>query len=260
MPYAIVPKEQLELEERIAHGGFGTVYRGSWQNKVVAVKRVDNEEGKHELKFLSRVIHPNIVKLIGVTDNKLETDIILEYCDGGSLRSYLDEHRGTHLGKRFFEWAKQAGRPIEYLKEIGVVHKDIKSPNYLITKGYILKLCDFGLAKVLDATITNATESASYPWMAPELLKDSVLSPTYDIFAYGVVIWELWTTDVPFEGCESVNVMYRICHKNERPPIPTDCPKEIAILLKQCWETNWKKRPSMEQALAMVSRFIGYIT
>ncbi len=135
-----------------------------------------------------------------------------------------------------------------------MVHKDVKSPNYLITKDFILKLCDFGLAKEMDATITSATETASYPWMAPELLKHNVLSPTYDIFAFGVVVWELWTTDIPFENCEAVNIMYRICQENERPPIPPDCPKPIANLMKWCWETDWKKRPSMEEALSMVSQ------
>ncbi len=252
--YVTIPRENLKLVKRIAHGGFGTVYRGMWQNQVVAAKQVGQEDGQWEVKFLSKLDHPNIVKLHGVTETEVDLYIILEFCDGGSLRAYLDEHRGTHLGQRFFDWAKQAGRPIAYLKKMGVVHKDIKSPNYLITAGNVLKLCDFGLAKDVDVTMTSATERASFAWMAPELLTGSILSPSYDIFAYGVVVWELWTTDVPFEDCElAVNLVWRICEKNERPPIPPDCPRLVAGLMRQCWRSEWRKRPSMEKVLSMVS-------
>ncbi|XP_072042328.1 uncharacterized protein [Amphiura filiformis] len=265
MEYASFPREKLTLVKRIAQGSFGTVYKALLENQEVAAKRVETEEGHRELKFLIELDHPNIVKLIGIVDNGVDVDIILEFCDGGSLRSYLNAHRGEHLGLRFYDWAKQAGRPIAYLKKMHVVHKDIKSPNYLITSGNILKLCDFGLAKDLDATITSATETASYPWMAPELLRDNILSPTYDIYAYGVVVWELWMTDIPFEDCKvPANLTWRICNNNERPPIPPNCPKPIADLMKQCWQIDWKKRPSMDQVILMLtsaeqSQFIAMI-
>ena len=91
--------------------------------------------------------------------------------------------------------------------------------------------------------------------MAPELLKDNVLSPSYDIYALAVVIWELLTTDIPFEDAKVIreNLMWRICTKNERPPIPDDCLKPIADLLSQCWETKWKMRPDIQHVLGVVS-------
>ena len=176
--------------------GFGVVYKVLWKKQEVAAKQLSKEEGKREAEILSKLDHPHIIKLLGVVEDKFEVYLILKLCKGGTLREYLDTHRGLRLGPLFYDWAKQAIRPIEYLKKNNLIHKDIKSPNYLISAGNILKLADFGLAKNVDATISRATETASYRWMAPELLKDNILSPTYDIHAYGIVGWELWTTDI----------------------------------------------------------------
>ena len=254
MAYAIIPQKEFKRVDTIAQGGFGIVYKALWDQTEVAAKRLNKQEGNHEVKILAELDHPNIVKLLGVVDDDLDIYIVLELCEGGSLRSYLDAHRGRHLGLRFYDWAKQAARALEYLKTVKVVHKDVKSPNFLITKDYILKLADFGLAKQIDITISRATERASYAWMAPELLSQNVLSPSYDIYAFAIVVWEPWTTDIPFEDSKiPENLMYRICHDNERPPIPADCPKPIADLLRQCWETNWKARPDIQHIVVVVS-------
>ena len=85
--------------------------------------------------------------------------------------------------------------------------------------------------------------------MAPELLKEGILSPKYDIHAYGVVLWELWTTEFPFEGVDHRHVIWKICNDNERPSIPADCPQILADLMRQCWLVDWEKRPSIEQIL-----------
>ncbi|XP_072029974.1 uncharacterized protein [Amphiura filiformis] len=250
MTYALIPRTDLNLIKQIGHGGYSEVYLAKWNEHDVAAKRL-HEECRREAEVLSKLDHPNIVKLLGVVDEKFDFFLILELCEGGSLRSYLNDHKGQNLGLKFYDFAKQAARPIKYLKEKKIVHKDIKSPNYLLTNGNRLKLGDFGLAKNVDITITRATETASYPWMAPELLRDNILSPKYDVFAYGVVIWELWTTQMPFEDAvEPAHLVWRICNDDERLPIPEDCPKSVADLMRQCWETDWKMRPNMEQVLA----------
>ncbi len=96
MAYATIPKERLKLVERIARGAFGTVYRSLLGDQQVAAKQVDKEEGECELKFLSKLDHANIVKLLGKVDGEVDLYIILEFCDGGSLRSYLTAH-GAHI-------------------------------------------------------------------------------------------------------------------------------------------------------------------
>ena len=254
MAYKNIKKGDLHLAKRIGSGGFSTVFQATVHGEEVAAKRL-NEPDQHEVEVLATLDHPNIVKLIGIVHDELDFFLVLELCKGGSLRSYLDQKRSEN--KRLptgqvYDWAKQAAKPIRYLQQRNLVHKDIKSPNYLIAEGNVLKLADFGIAKNIESTIQNATQRASPAWSSPELLKDFILSPSYDISAYGVVVWELCTTLVPFEGSDNHHITWRICH-NERPAIPPDCPKPLADLMRQCWEVDWHKRPSVDHILLVVS-------
>ena len=249
-----IRRQDLDLETEIGCGGFGSVFKATWNHQNVAAKRLSKKRGKLEMEIMSILNHPNIVKLFGVVDENHEFFLVMELCDGGSLRDYLDQLKGEKLStEQFFDWAKQAARPIKYLKEMNLIHKDIKSPNYLITNGMILKLCDFGSAKSITITISNASCTASFAWMPPELLKDEKLSPTYDVYCYGVVVWELWTTKIPFEGLIPVHIIWRVCNYNEKPPISPDCPEPIANLMRSCWETERGKRPNIDNILIKVS-------
>ena len=258
-----IKRSNLKFVKELGEGGFSSVYQMSWKQGFlrgsidVAAKKLHKRDVR-ELEVLSELDHPHIVKLLGVVDENTDFMLILELCDRGSLRSYLKELNGQRLtDKEFLAWAEQAAKPLEYLKQKKIVHKDVKSPNYMITAENILKLGDFGIAKNLDHTTFNATETASVKWMAPELLAENVLSPKYDIFAYGVVLWELRTGKCPFEGLESQVVIWKVCRENERLPIPEDCPEPIKDLMKQCWETDWQNRPEIEEVLSVVSmRFL----
>ncbi|XP_072042552.1 mitogen-activated protein kinase kinase kinase 20-like [Amphiura filiformis] len=258
MAYLKVKRSALTFGPELGEGGFSTVYQATWRQSIlkrqeVAVKRL-HKVNPSEVEIMSKLDHPNIVKLLAVLDESPDYFLIMELCTGGSLRSYLDQRHGNRLPlDQLCNLAKQAALPLKYLREMEILHKDVKSPNYLIAKGKILKLTDFGIAKNLKETMSNATQSASYPWMAPELMKDLKLSPTYDIHSYGVVVWELLTLEVPFQGLEPQVVVMRICGDNERPPIPPDCPQPIADLLRKCWAVDWRKRPSIDEVLSVIS-------
>ena len=138
MAYVTIPRKDLKLIKQIGSGGFGSVYKALWKSREVAAKRL-NEPDRNEVEVLSQLQHPNIVNLFGVIDEECEFFLILELCEGGSLRSYLNQHKGQRL-KAFYDWVRQAGSPIEYLNKKKIIHKDVKSSNYLITKGNVLKL------------------------------------------------------------------------------------------------------------------------
>ncbi len=252
-----INKPDLHLVKRIGSGGFSCVFQAKWKDQDAAAKRL-NEPDEHEVEVLAKLDHPNIVKLIGICRDELDLYLVLELCTGGSLRSYLDQQRSLKKKlplERVLDWAKQAARPIQYLKDMKIVYKDVKSPNYLIAEGNVLKLANFGLAKNIEFTFKNATERASRPWMAPELLVECVLSPTHDIHSYGIVVWELCTTEIPFEGSGANHVVYRICN-NERPTIPPDCPQDLTDLMTQCWNKDWRQRPTIDHILNLVSNAI----
>ncbi len=252
-PYVTFQQHELTLLNRIGSGGFGVVYRAKLGDQEVAAKRLnEDDENPGEARILNALRHPNIVQFYGVMDEGINFFLVMELCKE-SLRSYLDKIRGQSLGALFFDWTIQGARAIQYLHARHITHKDIKSPNYLITDTNVLKLTDFGSARKLKKMITTATNTVSHAWMAPELLKDGILSPAYDIYAFGVVIWEMWTTDIPFEGAEMFNIMYRVCNNNERPPIPDDCPRCIKDLLMHCWDTDFHKRPHIGEVLKKVN-------
>ncbi|XP_072050738.1 mitogen-activated protein kinase kinase kinase 20-like [Amphiura filiformis] len=252
-----IKKDELQLVKQIGSGGFGAVFQMKWKGPrgeiQVAAKRL-NDPDSHEINILASLDHASIVKLLGFVDEAMEFMLILELCEGGSLRSYLDEHGGLSTNVvMFVDWAKQAAIPIKYLRGKQIVHKDVKSPNYLITRDNKLKLADFGLAKKIEHTISNATERASFPWMAPELFTLSMLSPNYDIFALAIVIWELWTGQFPFKGLQFQVIAWRVCQLKERLPIPADMPRPITDLLRQCWEEDWHKRPTIEHIISVIT-------
>ena len=251
-----IKRSELKYAAEIGRGSFSSVYRMTWERGFgfgpldVAAKRL-NRRDLHELQMLSGLDHPNIVKLLGIVDEATDFMLILELCEGGSLRSFLD--KGNRLSQeQFYDWAKQAALPLEYLKQNHLVHKDVKSPNYMITAGKTLKLGDFGIAKNIEETTYSATETATYAWMAPELLTENILSPKYDIFSYGIVLWEMLTGKFPFAGLEPHAIMWRVCNENERLPIPDDCPEPVRELIERCWETDWKLRPEIEEVISRV--------
>ncbi|XP_072034212.1 uncharacterized protein [Amphiura filiformis] len=253
-----ISRQHLVFKEKIGEGGFSTVYRMIWKtedgDKQVAAKRL-NKIDRRELTILAALNHKHIVQLLGVVDEQIDFMLVLELCEGGSLRSYLDRQNNKKLPlAKLLDWAEQAALPIQYLKEKGVIHKDIKAANYLIAKENVLKLADFGLAKNTDKTQSNATGRGTWGWMAPELLIESILSTTFDIYAYAVTLWELTTTEVPFKDMEYQMIVFHVCQNGMRPTIPNDCPKELQDLMKRCWHSDRRQRPSIDDVLAVIRK------
>ena len=154
-----------------------------------------------------------------------------------------------------FDWLKQITLPVQYLKGKDVQHRDIKSPNYIITEGMVLKLGDFGLAKEVKKTRTTGY-AGTLRWAAPEYIKDSKLSTRNDIHPLGLVMWEIITSELPFHQYTDDGIGYQlmqaICEKIERPAIPAFCPQELADMLKQCWEIDRTNRPTLEHILDVI--------
>ena len=131
-----------------------------------------------------------------------------------------------------------------YLHSFGIIHRDIKSLHVLLTSDSHAKLCDFGIATLhtLTTTATSSREGrqgGTLPWMAPELvLSGSKCSESTDVYSFGVIMWELLTCEVPFEGCNSVHIEARL-RNGFRPDLPDPIPKgflpEYVALMQRCW-------------------------
>ncbi|XP_072035307.1 uncharacterized protein [Amphiura filiformis] len=258
----IIHEYQLQYQEQLGSGGDGEVYRVLLKTEdgrtiEAAAKRFrenkkesELESQKKELDFLRQLRHPNIIQFFYAVLTPL-TIIVTEYASKGSLYEYLK--RRTRLPKaQMLEWARQVSCAVQYLQEENVVHRDIKSSNIVITADDTLKLCDFGIAKRQCNTEKTNHERGTISWMPPEAFVEKLSSKASDIYSLGIVIWELMSCKIPYQGRESLSVLYAVKVHKLRPEIPAHCPPALKCLLEKCWKENRKKRPGIREVLQTI--------
>ncbi|XP_012515631.1 PREDICTED: mitogen-activated protein kinase kinase kinase MLK4 isoform X2 [Propithecus coquereli] len=284
--------ELLELKELIGAGGFGQVYRATWQGQEVAVKaaRRDPEQDaaaaaesvRREARLFAMLRHPNIIELRGVCLRQPHLCLVLEFARGGALNRALaaanaapdPRATGPRRARRIpphvlVNWAVQIARGMLYLHEeafVPILHRDLKSSNILLLEkiehddvcNKTLKITDFGLAREWHRT-TKMSAAGTYAWMAPEVIKSSLFSKGSDIWSYGVLLWELLTGEVPYRGIDGLAVAYGVAVNKLTLPIPSTCPEPFAKLMKECWEQDPHIRPSFALILEQLTAIEGAV-
>ncbi|XP_036992638.2 mitogen-activated protein kinase kinase kinase 21 [Artibeus jamaicensis] len=284
--------ERLELKELIGAGGFGQVYRATWQGQEVAVKaaRRDPEQDAaaaaesvlREARLFAMLRHPNIIELRGVCLRQPHLCLVLEFARGGALNRALaaanaapdprvpDPRRARRIPPHVLvNWAVQIARGMLYLHEeavVSILHRDLKSSNILLLEKIehdnfcrkTLKITDFGLAREWHRT-TKMSAAGTYAWMAPEVIKSSLFSKGSDIWSYGVLLWELLTGEVPYRGIDGLAVAYGVAVNKLTLPIPSTCPEPFAKLMKECWQQDPHIRPSFALILEQLTAIEGAV-
>ncbi|XP_074333626.1 uncharacterized protein LOC141671328 isoform X3 [Apium graveolens] len=142
-------------------------------------------------------------------------------------------------------------RGLMCIHRMKVAHRDLKSANCLVSRYWTVKICDFGLSRVLSMTPMRASSSAGTPeWMAPELIRNEPFTEKCDIFSLGVIIWEMYTLKRPWQGVPSAQVIYAVAHDGSRLEIP-DGP--LGELIADCWAEP-DQRPSCEEVFSRLCR------
>ncbi|KAM8933758.1 mitogen-activated protein kinase kinase kinase 20 isoform 1-T1 [Pelodytes ibericus] len=250
----------LQFFESCGGGSFGSVYRAQWlsQEKEVAVKKLLKIE--KEAEILSMLSHRNIIQFYGAVLEPPNYCIVTEYAAGGSLYEYINSNRSEEMDMdHIMAWATDVAKGMHYLHmeaPIRVIHRDLKSRNVVITSDGVLKICDFGASRFHSHT-THMSLVGTFPWMAPEVIQSLPVSETCDTYSYGVVLWEMLTREVPFKGLEGLQVAWLVVEKNERLTIPSSCPRSFAVLMRQCWEADSKKRPSFKQIISSLESMLN---
>jgi len=247
---------ELTVGTRVGIGFFGEVFRGVWNGTDVAIKlfleqdlTAENmEDFCNEISILSRVRHPNVVLFLGACTKPPRLSMITEYMELGSLY-YLIHMSGQ---KKKLSWHRRLRmlrdicRGLMCIHRMKIVHRDLKSANCLVDKHWTVKICDFGLSRIMTDENMKDTSSAGTPeWMAPELIRNRPFTEKCDIFSLGVIMWELSTLRKPWEGVPPEKVVFAVAHEGSRLEIP-DGP--LSKLIADCWAEP-EERPNCEEIL-----------
>ncbi|XP_049347135.1 serine/threonine-protein kinase EDR1-like [Solanum verrucosum] len=245
---------ELTVGTRVGIGFFGEVFRGKWNGTEVAIKvfleqdlTAENmEDFCNEISILSRLRHPNVILFLGACANPPHLSMVTEYMEMGSLYHLI------HVSgqKNRLSWQKKLNmlrdicRGLMCLHRMKIVHRDLKSANCLVNKRWTVKICDFGLSRIMtDASMRDSTSAGTPEWMAPELIRNEPFTEKCDIFSFGVIMWELCTLNRPWEGIPPNRVVYAVANEGSRLEIPEG---PLGRLIVDCWaEPN--ERPSCEE-------------
>ncbi|OMO86600.1 hypothetical protein COLO4_21056 [Corchorus olitorius] len=260
-----IPWEDLQIGERIGIGSYGEVYRADWNGTEVAVKKFLDQDFsgdalvqfKCEVEIMLRLRHPNVVLFMGAVTRSPHFSILTEFLPRGSLYKLL--HRPTLQldEKRRMRMALDVAKGMNYLhtSHPTIVHRDLKSPNLLVDKNWVVKVCDFGLSRMKHHTFLSSKSTAGTPeWMAPEILRNEPANEKCDVYSFGVILWELVTLRVPWKGLNPMQVVGAVGFQNRRLEIPEDVDPTVAQIIRECWQTEPHLRPSFAQLMSRLRR------
>ncbi|KAF9901450.1 hypothetical protein EC991_006098 [Linnemannia zychae] len=237
----------------IGKGAFGSVWRGLHDTgTTVAVKQINLSDIPSaeldnimmEIDLLKKLNHANIVKYYGFEKTTEFLNIILEFCENGSLRS-LCKNFGKlpeHLGATYIT---QVLDGLIYLHDQGVIHRDIKGANILATKEGVVKLADFGVATLSNDAGDMSVAGTPY-WMAPEIIELSGATTASDIWSVGCTVIELLDGEPPYHDLPPMGALYRIV-QDDHPPIPESVSAIVRDFLMQCFQKDCNLRVSAKK-------------
>lgn len=217
-----------KILEKLGEGGMGIVYKAhdSELDRIVAMKflpqyltsdAAEKERFHHEARAASALNHPNISTIYEIKEFENQIYLAMEYVEGKTLKQLIEAD--TLLIKKALDIAIQVCDGLGAAHEKGVVHRDIKSDNIMVTPKGQVKIMDFGLAKVKDSTkLTKAGSTlGTAAYMSPEQAQGEEVDQRSDIFSFGVVLYELLTSKLPFRGEHHAALMYSLINED---PVP----------------------------------------
>jgi len=249
----------LEIVDVIGSGAFATVYQAHFNGQEVAVKKLMGEGGvamiknlidfKTEASLLHRIKHKNIVGLLGATIDPIS--IVMEYCSRGNLMVLVTDPKVDVNWQRKRQIIIDLANGMQYLHEQTpmIIHRDLKSLNVLVDEAWVSKVTDFGLSRFKANTASEKMtgSTGTYHWMAPEVINNQYYNEKADVFSFAIIMWEVYTRKIPYNGMGPVQVVALVVNRRERPRIPSSCPQILAQLMEQCWKHDHRLRPSFNE-------------
>ncbi|XP_052057214.1 tyrosine-protein kinase ABL2 isoform X5 [Apodemus sylvaticus] len=250
-------RTDITMKHKLGGGQYGEVYVGVWKkySLTVAVKTLKEdtmevEEFLKEAAVMKEIKHPNLVQLLGVCTLEPPFYIVTEYMPYGNLLDYLREcSREEVTAVVLLYMATQISSAMEYLEKKNFIHRDLAARNCLVGENHVVKVADFGLSRLMTGDTYTAHAGAKFPikWTAPESLAYNTFSIKSDVWAFGVLLWEIATYGMsPYPGID-LSQVYDLLEKGYRMEQPEGCPPKVYELMRACWRWSPADRPSFAE-------------
>jgi serine/threonine-protein kinase len=256
---------RYEILNELGHGAMGVVYKAQDPKigRVVAIKTLSAagqgaELEQYRARFLveaksaGRLNHPNIVTVHDVTKDEFGRPcLVLEFVEGTTLDRLVIEEPLTI--NRLLELLAQIARALAYAHANGIIHRDVKPANIMVTKTGVAKLSDFGIAKLEGTSMTIAGQVMGTPaFMSPEQCTGSALDHRSDIFSFGAVLYTLCAGEKPFPGDSFTTVAYKVVHTDPAPArsLNPALPEQLDAIIGRCLAKDPGQRYASADVLA----------
>jgi serine/threonine protein kinase/tetratricopeptide (TPR) repeat protein len=219
-----------KILEKLGEGGMGIVYKAydTTLDRTVALKFLphylttdqnEKERFYHEARAASALMHQNVAVIHEISEHDGQLFIVMEYVEGKTLKQIIEQDSESLSIKKVLDIAIQICDGLTAAHEKGIVHRDIKSDNIMITAKGQVKIMDFGLAKIKGATKLTKEGSTvgTAAYMSPEQTRGEDVDQRSDIFSFGVVLYEMLTSHLPFKGDHQAALFYSVMNEEPQP-------------------------------------------
>eukprot|EP01117_Protostelium_nocturnum_P011134 TRINITY_DN4046_c0_g1_i2.p1 TRINITY_DN4046_c0_g1~~TRINITY_DN4046_c0_g1_i2.p1 ORF type:complete len:1200 (+),score=409.74 TRINITY_DN4046_c0_g1_i2:88-3687(+) len=264
----VLNSSDIEYTVKLGEGSFGDVFKGLYKGKQeVAVKVLRKkpellEEFKKEFQINCTLRSPYVVYFLGICLGP-KTCIVMEYCSHGSLYSVLKDPQFQFTWESFFKASREILLGLNYLHshDPQILHRDMKTPNLMVTSDFTVKMADFGTSRfnITSEQNTLVQVRGSKAYTAPELFFGLPFTVKSDIFSVSIILWEMamrilrGTWVAPYSEYNQLRhdyqIYYQVSKMDKRNTIPSNCPPSISELIQRCWKPDSTERPDSQETL-----------
>lgn len=285
-PTQKIPQEQIkEIKKEhltsspwtlLKKNDLSTFYRGEYHRSPVTIKVFNSPQARNvsivrhtfnnEITTMKKFDSPNVLRIFGIcideTVKPPEFSIVMEYCELGTLRELLDKEKDLPLSVRILLvlGAAKGLYRLHHSETSEQLHENISSSSFLVAEGYNVKLAGFELSKTQTSISqktkhTKAERILPTAYTSPERLKNVYrkYNRQAEIYSFGIVLWEIVTGKIPFEGCDWKKIYELVAEGQKQEPVGEDCPKLLQEIIDECRAYKPVQRPSVDEILERLS-------